>query len=85
MVKGAIPDLTFIPEKEIMVGEGDMVATRGKTIGHHSGTPLFGVEPSGKELIWYGIDISRFHNAQIVERWVCADILGLFNQMGVGR
>lgn len=81
MVKSAVPDLTFIPQEAIMVGEGDLLATPGRTLGHHTGAPLFGIPATGNSLDWFGIDISRFHDGKIVERWVCADIAGLYRQL----
>jgi predicted ester cyclase len=84
MVRAAMPDLTFTPDPELLLGEGDKVVSRGTVTGTHTGAPLFGVPASGKQLSWTGIDTARVANGKIVERWLNADILGLMQQLGLG-
>ena len=83
-ILAAMPDLHFEPDADIMVAEGDRVAARGTVSGTHTGTELFGVPPTGKKLVWTGLDISRISDGKIVERWLCADLLGLMQQLGLG-
>lgn len=80
-MRSALPDLHFEPDLDIMVAEGDGVAARGVVTGTHAGSPLFGVPPTGKHIEWTGIDISRVVNGKVVERWLCADILRIMQQI----
>ena len=80
----SMPDMHFDVDVDIMVAEGDKVAARGTVSGTHTGGELFGVPASGKTLSWTGIDIARISDGKIVERWLCADILGLMQQLGLG-
>jgi predicted ester cyclase len=83
MIRASLPDLTFTPDTDLLVGEGDRVVVRGTVTGTHTGEPLFGVPASGKRLEWTGIDISRVTDGKITERWLCADILRLMQQLGL--
>lgn len=53
---------------EQQVAEGDLVVTRFKSSGHHTG-PYRGLEPTGKLWTTEGIDISRIVGGKIVEDW----------------
>ncbi|HLZ57026.1 MAG TPA: ester cyclase [Ktedonosporobacter sp.] len=83
MFRKSVPNLHFAPDLNLLVGEGEYVATRGFLTGTHVGADLFGVPASGKKLDWTGIDISRVINGKIVERWPCADLLRLSQQLGI--
>ncbi|MFQ5794615.1 MAG: ester cyclase [Candidatus Bipolaricaulia bacterium] len=83
MIRAAMPDVRFDPDTDIMVAEGDKVAARGTVSGTHTGGELFGVPLSGKKLTWTGIDVVRIADGKIVERWLCADIMSLMQQLGV--
>jgi predicted ester cyclase len=82
MMRAALPDLHFTPDLHLMVSEGDQVSARGTVTGTHTGSELFGVPANGKRVDWTGIDVSRIANGKIVERWLCADILRLMQQIG---
>ena len=82
-VRQALPDLRFTSDLQHVLASGDRVAVRGFVTGTHTGGELFGVPPSGKQLDWTGIDVSRVVNGKIVERWLCADILRLVQQLGL--
>lgn len=83
LFRKSLPNLHFRPDMNIMVSEGDYVALRGFLTGTHVGIDLFGAAATGKKLDWTGIDISRVVNGKIVERWPCADLLRLTQQLGI--
>ncbi len=66
-----------------MVGEGNQAAAHSVVRGTHTGAPLFGVEPSGNQVVWTHTDFVRTGDGRIVERWTATDILTLFQQVGV--
>ena len=51
--------------------------------GTHTGDDLFGVAASGKPITWSHSEFVRIRDGKIVERWVSADTLTLFQQAGV--
>jgi predicted ester cyclase len=42
-----------------------------------------GIEPTGKRISVRGIQVGRFENGMLVERWGSTDQLGLLQQLGV--
>jgi predicted ester cyclase len=79
----AMPDLQFEVDEPNMVSEGNQVAAHSIARGTHTGEPLFGAEPSGKELVWTHTDFVRVADGRVVERWSASDALTLFQQAGV--
>ncbi len=75
-----IPD--FEETVEDQVAEGDKVATRITGRGHHSGD-LMGAAPTGKELRWTAMIISRLVDGKVAEEWVDADTLTFAKQLGM--
>ena len=61
--------------------EGDHVATRYTIRGTHDGD-LMGAAPTGKDVAFTGITISRCQDGRIVEEWEITDTLGLLGQIG---
>jgi steroid delta-isomerase-like uncharacterized protein len=61
--------------------EGDFVATRYTIRGTHDGD-LMGVPPSGKDVAFAGITISRCEDGRLAEEWEITDALGLLGQVG---
>jgi predicted ester cyclase len=55
-----------------------LISFRGKHIGTFLGMP-----PTDRPVEWTSIEIYRFENGKIVERWVQADTAGLMRQLGV--
>jgi steroid delta-isomerase-like uncharacterized protein len=82
-LRRAMPDLRFEVDRANMVSEADQVVGHSLVIGTHSGDELFGAVPSGKPLTWTHSDFVRIADGRIVERWVSADTLTLFQQAGV--
>ncbi len=82
MLRAAMPDLRVEIEKDNLVAEGDQVLVHSIYRGTHSGD-LLGTAGSGKELVWTHTDFVRIADGRVVERWVSADTLTLFQQAGV--
>lgn len=61
--------------------DGDYVATRWFVRGTHQGE-LMGVSPSGREIAFSGVTLSRCRDGRIVEEWEICDTLGLLQQIG---
>jgi predicted ester cyclase len=78
-----MPDLRYELDTTCMVCEGNQVAGHSLVRGTHTGEALYGVEPSGKEIVWTHTDFVRFDGSKIVERWTATDQLTLFQQLGV--
>jgi predicted ester cyclase len=83
MLRAAMPDLRVEVERDIVIREGDQVSVHSVLTGTHTGGELFGVAASGKQATWTGNDFLRFAGGKIVERWVSADTLTLFQQLGI--
>ncbi|MDQ6839299.1 MAG: ester cyclase [Actinomycetota bacterium] len=77
--------LTAFPDAHIepaaVVVDDDHVALAYTLTGTHKGD-FEGVAPSGKKIEVRGMQIGRFENAQIVERWGMSDLLGIMTQIG---
>jgi steroid delta-isomerase-like uncharacterized protein len=82
-LRAAFPDLSFEIDSENMVGEGDQAAAHSIVRGTHSGAALYGVEPSGNEIVWTHTDFVRASGGRVVERWTATDTLTLYQQVGV--
>ena len=71
------PSLEF---HEILI-DGDLYSCRFTMSGVHKGA-FMGVPATGKPYALPGITIMRFASGRVVERWSCADMLGLMVQIG---
>jgi steroid delta-isomerase-like uncharacterized protein len=79
-VRVAFPDLVVTVEDAI--AEGDKAACRLSQRATHRGT-FQGVPATGKQVTQTGIDILRFADGKLVERWGEFDSLGLLAQIGL--
>ena len=61
--------------------DGDFVATRFTITGTHDGD-LMGAPPTGKDVAFTGITISRCEGGRIAEEWEITDAVGLLGQIG---
>ncbi len=77
----ALPDIRFFATATI--AEGEYVAGLGGVSGTHTGTEMFGVPARGTALQWDAIDVARFQDGKIVERWLESDAASLFRQLGI--
>ena len=76
----AFPDAHLLVED--LIAEGDKVVHRATLRGTHQGE-LMGIPATGKVVTYTAILISRFAGGKFVEDWEQADMLGLFQQLGV--
>ena len=82
MVEGyrsALADLTVTIEHQFT--EGDYVATRTTIRGRHEGE-LMGTPPTGRNVAFSALAISRCSGGKIEEEWEIADTMGLLRQIG---
>ena len=77
----AFPD--FHLEPQTMVVDDDQVAFAYTLTGTHQGE-FQGVAPTGNKIEVRGLQIGRFENGQIVERWGMSDQMGIMQQIGAG-
>jgi predicted ester cyclase len=72
--------------EEVMdqIAERDKVVTRLSGSGRHTGE-VMGATPTGKNLKWTAVVISRFVDGKIAEEWVEFDALSFLQQLGVVR
>jgi len=78
--RNAFPDMQFVVED--LIAEGDKVVLRWSGQGTHK-AELAGIPATGKMVTLTGIDIFRFADGQVVERWGERDVLSLMRQLGV--
>ena len=78
----AFPDLQFIREQ--VVADEDSVALAYTVTGTQNGVFL-GFPPTGKRMKVRGVQISKFANGKLVERWGSSDQLGMLQQLGLVR
>jgi predicted ester cyclase len=82
MVQGyrdALADLTVTIDHQFT--EGDFVATRSTISGRHEGD-LMGTAPTGRDVSFTMLTISRCVDGKIAEEWEIADTVSLLQQVG---
>jgi steroid delta-isomerase-like uncharacterized protein len=82
MVQGyrsALPNLNVSVDHQFT--EGDYVATRCTIRGRHEGE-LMGTPPSGRDVEFTSLTISRCRDGRIEEEWELVDAVGLLRQIG---
>ncbi len=80
MMRTAFPDMKLAVEK--MVADDDSIAFAYTLTGTHEGD-FNGVAATGKPVKASGLQISKFENGKMVERWGSSDELGIMKQLGV--
>jgi predicted ester cyclase len=81
-VRRVYADLEVTIERQI--GEGDWVATSIKARGTHAAEWL-GMRPSGKKLVFVGVNVDRVVDGKIAEHGGAADMLAPFLEAGLLR
>jgi steroid delta-isomerase-like uncharacterized protein len=76
----AFPDLKV--GLETMLADEDSIGFAYTLSGTHEG-PLMGIPPTGKKVSIRGVQISKFRDGKMVERWGSSDELGMLQQLGV--
>ena len=79
MMRNAFPDLSL--EVNEMVTDADKVSFAYTVTGTHRGE-FMGVAPTGKSIEARGLQIGRFTDGKLVERWGSSDELGILKQLG---
>ena len=82
MVEGyrsALADLRVTIDHQFT--EGDWVATRSTVRGRHEGE-LMGTPPTGRDVSFSVLTISRCRDGRIEEEWELADTMALLQQVG---
>lgn len=79
-LRTAFPDFRATPDA--MVADEDSIALAYTMTGTHNG-PLMGIPPTGRKMKIRGVEIFRFKDGKIVERWGSSDELGMLRQLGV--
>lgn len=80
MMRKAFPDMNV--EVETLVAAEDKVAFAYTLTGTHKGD-FMGVSATNERIEVRGMQISRFENGKMVERWGSSDELGILKQIGV--
>jgi predicted ester cyclase len=83
MTQAAMPDYHVDEIKEILA-DGDQVLAWFIQSGTQTGE-FMGIPPTGKKATWGEILILRFAGGKVVESWHNLDMLGMFQQLGVGE
>ncbi len=81
-VRAAFPDLAV--GLDTMVADEESIAFAYTMNGTHRGV-LMGIAPTGKKMKIRGVQISKFRDGKMVERWGSSDQLGMLEQLGVGQ
>lgn len=80
-MRTAFPDLKVTVDH--IVQDEDNLAMAYKIHGTHKGDFL-GIAPTGKTITARGMQIGRYENGKIVERWGSSDELGIVKALGGG-
>ena len=78
-MRDAFPDLQVTPEHT--TATEDDVALAYTVTGTHRGAFL-GVAPTGQKITARGVQIGRFEDGRLAERWGSADQLAILQQLG---
>ncbi|HYW70938.1 MAG TPA: ester cyclase [Pyrinomonadaceae bacterium] len=77
--RGAFPDLEVVVEDQ--VAEGDLVASRCRVRGKHTGDHL-GFNATNSPVDFTGMSITRIKDGKIVEAWNNFDFMKMYRQLG---
>lgn len=80
LVRKAFPN--FRVAIEDLIAQGNNVVVRYTVTGTHQGE-FRGIAPTGKNVSYGGISISRIENNRCQEIWWARDTLGLMRQLGI--
>ena len=78
-MRRAFPDMKV--EVAALVADEDSIAFAYTFSGTQTG-PLMGLQPTGKKVKFRGMQISKFRDGKMVERWGSSDQLGMLQQLG---
>jgi steroid delta-isomerase-like uncharacterized protein len=78
-MRSAFPDLKASPEH--ITADDETVALAYTLTGTHKGD-FMGIAATGKSIKARGVQIGRFENGKLAERWGSSDQLGILQQLG---
>lgn len=78
--RDAFPDLSVT--LETLVADDESIAIAYTLTGTQSG-PFMGIAPTGRKIKIRGMQISKFKDGKMVERWGSSDEWGMLQQLGV--
>jgi steroid delta-isomerase-like uncharacterized protein len=78
-LKKSFPDAMLAPDQ--LVADDDHVAIAYTLSGTHEGE-FKGIAPTHRRVEIRGVQIGRFEDGKIVERWGASDELGILRQLG---
>lgn len=78
-LRASFPDLNVAVDK--VVSDNDNIAAAYTLTGTHKGN-FMGVAPTGRRISARGVQIARFADGKLVERWGSSDQLGILQQIG---
>jgi steroid delta-isomerase-like uncharacterized protein len=78
MMRSAFPDLKTAPERVVVDDESGAIAYT--LTGTHEGE-FQGIAPTGRRIEARGMQIARFEDGKIAERWGSSDELGILKQL----
>jgi steroid delta-isomerase-like uncharacterized protein len=79
-LRNAFPDMNVA--LDTLVADEESIAYAYTITGTQTG-PLMGFAPTGKKIKIRGLQISKFKDGKMVERWGSSDELGMLQQLGV--
>jgi len=79
-LRTAFPDMSVT--LETAVADEESIAFAYTLTGTQTG-PLMGFAPTGKKVKIRGMQISKFKDGKMVERWGSSDELGMLQQLGI--
>jgi steroid delta-isomerase-like uncharacterized protein len=79
-MRTAFPDLKA--DLAALVADDESIAFAYTLSGTHKG-PLMGIPATGKKVSIRGLQLSKFRDGKMVERWGSSDQLGMLQQLGV--
>lgn len=77
--RAAFPDLSI--SLEHMVADDDCIALAYTVTGTHKGDFL-GIRATGRKIKGRGVQVARFEDGKMAERWGSSDQLGILQQVG---
>jgi steroid delta-isomerase-like uncharacterized protein len=78
-MRAAFPDLQATPEH--LTADENTIALAYTITGTHQGA-FTGIEPTGKQIKARGLQIARYEDGRMAERWGSSDQLGILQQLG---
>ena len=79
-MRTAFPDLKASPEH--VTADEDSIALAYTMTGTHQGD-FMGIKPTDRKIKVRGVQIARYENGKMAERWGSSDQLGILEQLGV--